>query len=340
MLIVIQSPICLLMAIAHYGVSENTFIFVQDESSISRTRGRNIALRQEFVTQIFETSRLSYLNLTPDLAADYINHSNQDVAVDFQISGRLWQKRVFPLRQDSEFIRKLDLLSFGADNLLPFSNMTDKFRSVRAFKEHSIWSRLLRGFCADTVLVPAFSHGTKRTFVKTELLTLDCKTIFDVNFFTISRLISKYLPDLLKVSSIPTIIVSPDNLDIREKHISEIVAITNDLIFKLGEKVNVLIKPHPATSNANVLIEKISSLLSAKSINQAYDLNAELLKSIPLELLLNVFKDYYYVGVPSSALAFIDPIRASLVKTFDKKLDAHYTRNYRFFLKFHGFPRY
>ncbi len=340
MLIVIQTPICLVMAVARYGCTRNTFVLLSDDLNPDRHRGRDISFRQKLVVQLLEASDLIFNETSVESISDLINGSNQDLAVDFQESRKLLKSGILPLRHDRVTNRRVELLSYGADNLLPFSPLTDYFRSSLAMRENLIWARFLRTLRADTLVVPSLSHQSKRRFLSTELETIDVAKIYSVNKVAISKVVSEYLPMLQSLARSSMIILAPDNLEIMPKHISAIADQTNRLIRSLGNDVNVLIKPHPATSNASELIDLISSRLLKQPINQTCGLDAGSLKSIPMEFLLLDNNDYYFVGVPSSSLAFINPNRAFLVKTYDQKLDALYRRNSRFFLKFHSYPNY
>lgn len=323
------------MATARYGKEGNTFIILRQESNPARHRGRDINFRQELVLKLLKASSLSYVEATAASVGDLIKFSSQDLALDFQISGMLWQNGILPLKKGAKVSRKVELLSFGADNLLPFSKWTDHVRTFFALKENFIWSKFLIALRANTLIVPAISPRPQHKFMGTVLETIDVNTIFSSNNLAIRHLISEYLPSLHVPSDIPMIILSPDNLEIKPKHIEAITALANQLISRLNGKVRVLVKPHPSTSNALELINLISSQLSVKPINQVLDLNPEFLKSIPMEFLLFGKNDHYFIGVPSSVLAFVHPNRVTLVKTFDNKLDALYRRNYRFFLRFH-----
>lgn len=340
MLIVIQTPICLAMAVARYGKIDNTFVLLREDLNPARHRGRDIKFREELVVKLLKDSGLSYVETSAELVGDLIESSSQDLVLDFQISGKLWQNRIIPLGKGAGITRKVELLSFGADNLLPFSKLTDHFRTLLALRENFIWSKFLRALHADTLIVPAISHRPKHKFMGTELETIDVNTIFSLNRMAIDLLISDYLPMLSEPTNIPMIILSPDNLELNPKHISAIAAKANHLMSKLEGNVNVLVKPHPSTSNPSELIDFISTQLSTKPINQIQNIDPELLKSVPIEFLLLANNDHYFVGVPSSCLAFINPNRSFLVKTFDKKLDALYRRNYRFFLRFHQFDQF
>ncbi len=340
MLIVIQTPICLVMAIARYGSTGNTFVLLREDLNPARHRGRDIKFRQELVINLLKASSLSFVETTSELVGDLIQSSNQDLALDFQISGKLWQNGILPLKKETRISRKVELLSFGADNLLPFSNLTDHFRTLLALKENFIWSKFLRALHADTLIVPAISPRPKRKFMGTELETINVDTVFTANRMAISRLISEYLPMLPEPTNVPIIILSPDNLEFKPKHFSAIATKANHLISRLDGNVNVLVKPHPSTSNPSELIDLISSQLSIKPINQILDIKPELLKSVPLEFLISTNRDHYFVGGPSSSLAFVNPNRAFLIRTFDRKLDALYRRNYRFFLRFHEFHQF
>jgi hypothetical protein len=337
MRILIQTPICLLMAIARYGITGNTFILVSGNDNPLRHRGRDLNLRREITIQILESLQIPYQEMDCDNLAIYLRISKENLAVDFQLSGRLWQLGLLPINTDMSSTRQLELLSFGADNLLPFSDFSDNFRSLRAFRDNRIWSEYLRSILANKIIVPSTVQRPTKIFASTELQTIEVSEIKKVSMTAVNKVLSQFLWKIDDPSTKSLIVVAPDNIEISSQHVFKISEAVNKLSLSLNNEVNVLIKPHPSTLNASELIESISSLLLIEPINIRFNIAINQIQAIPIEFFYLKYPNSHYVGVPSSSISFLDKDKIQLVETGNRKLDSLYRRNYRFFLQFHGF---
>jgi len=336
--ILILTPVCLAMAIARYGkVGHHFFVLREDENS-QRHRGRDLQLRHALLIEMLNLSGINYHESSLSEIPQVLAESEADIAIDFQLCGKLWQLGILPVKKHGWQPRKrVELLSFGADNLLPFSNFRDSLRSPRAFKEISIWRKLFRKIEADSIVVPSHRSGYNRNYLRTKLETISIEDIRSANKEIATRVTSGLGRELLTESTNALLIICPDSNEINIEHICDLVKISREIIADNASGMDILVKPHPSSTVSTELIQEIASRVGIETLNSKLGIDAKQLQATPLEFIFLARKNTYYVGVPSASVAFLKPDRVRLTKVPNRELNSLYMRSYRFFVRFNKF---
>ena len=338
MQILILTPVCLAMAVARYGkVGHDYFVLREDENS-QRHRGRDLQLRHALLIEMLNVGGIKYHETSLSKISQVLAESEVDVAIDFQLCGKLWQLGLLPVKQHGTQPRKrVELLSFGADNLLAFSSFRECLRSPRAFKEISIWRKLFKRIEADSIIVPSNRSRFYRSYLRTTLETISIEDIRSANKEITARITSGLGRELLTETGNALLVICPESNDLNIKHICELVKISRAIIAGNISGMDILVKPHPSTTVSAELIQEIASRIGLETLNGKLGINAKQLQSTPIEFIFLARENTYYVGVPSASVAFLKPEQVWLTKVPDRKLNALYMRSYRFFVRLNKF---
>lgn len=340
MQILILTPVCLAMAIARYGKVGHDFFVLREDENTQRHRGRDLQLRHALLIEMLNLSGIKYYESSLSVITQVLEESEADIAIDFQLCGKLWQVGILPLRQhDSQPRKRVELLSFGADNLLPFSNFRDSLRSPRAFKEISTWRKLFRNIEADSIVVPSNSSDFYRKYLHTTLETICIEDIRSANKEIATRITSGLRKELVTETRNDLLIICPESSELNTEHICDLAKISRAIIGADISGIDILVKPHPASTVSTELIQEIESRIGIETLNTKLDINSKQLQATPIEFILLARENLYYVGVPSSSVAFLKPDQVWLTKVPNRKLNALYTRSYRFFIRFNKLSR-
>lgn len=338
MLILILTPICFAMALARYGTSGNTYIVMREDENIQRHRGRDLNLRHRHLMKIMSARGVEFHEYTPDEISAILNSSNRDLAIDFQLTGKLWRLGLLPIQDNgTQGRRRVELLSFGTDNLIPFSNFYHTFMSARAFKEYGLWKKHFRNLRADAMIVPSNNTNIARRYRRTKLETIEIEKIRITNLEVTSIITSDLPKEIVKDNNRELIVLSPEGTELNIEHINELVQATNKVINNNPGNFQILIKPHPSSPIADLLIDEISSKFDFTVLNHELNIQSKLLQSIPIEFIFFARPNSYFVGIPSSAIVFLNSDRVTLIAVPDKKLSAQLKRSYKYFLQFNKF---
>lgn len=334
MRIFVVYPMCLLLAIAKFGCQNNHFYVLREDSHILRRRGRNLELRHEILLKMFKQRDISFQEVTELELVEIFSNSTEDFAVDFQLAGRFQRLNLIPLDNYMRG-RKLFLLSFGADNLIPFGRFLDTFRSPKSYKEIVIWKKFLKKLQADFILVPSIKHLPSKKYGKTILSSVPLNKLNNSEYTYIHKLTSDLLSLNSEFQNSQFLIIAPDNSEFNRDHLSALVAEARRLLTKNETKFFILFKPHPASQSAPEELAFIESELGSNTFNTLFTIELEALKSFPLEFLFIAYPSSLYVGTPSASLALIPDSQISLVRTFNKKVDNLLLRSFRVFFSVH-----
>ncbi len=334
MRIFILTPMCLLLALAKFGDQNNYYYVLREESNISRHRGRNLKLRHELLLKMFHQRNICFQEVTDLDLVEIFTNSTEDFAVDFQLAGRFQRLNLIPLDNYMRG-RKLFLLSFGADNLIPFGRFLDAFRSPKSFKEIVIWKKFLKKLQADFMLVPSIKDLPSKKYGKTKLSSVPLNKLNNSEYTYIHKLTSDLLLLNSEFKDSQFLIVAPDNSEFNKNHLSALAAEARRLLANTETEFSILFKPHPASKSAPEELAFIESELGSKTFNTLSTIDLEALKSVPLEFLFIAYPSSLYVGTPSASLALIPDKQISLVGTFKKELDKLLLRSFRAFFSLH-----
>lgn len=334
MRIFVLTPMCLLLALAKFGDQNNHYYLLREDSNVSRHRGRNLNLRHELLLKMFHQRNIPFQEVTELDLIGIFSTSTEDFAVDFQLAGRFQRLNLIPLRNYMRG-RKLFLLSFGADNLIPFGRFLDTFRSPKSFKEIVIWKKFLKILQADFMLVPSIKNLPSKKYGKTVLSAVPLNKLNNSEYTYLHKLTSDLLFSNSELNDSQLLIIAPDNSAYNRNHLSALAAEARRLLTKTETEISILFKPHPASKSAPEELAFIESELGSKTFNTLSTIDLEALKSVPLEFLFIAYPSSLYVGTPSASLALIPDRQISLVRTFNKKLDNLLLRSFRAFFSLH-----
>lgn len=336
MQIFVLYPMCLILALAKFG-SQNEFFVLDDLTPSSRIKGRNVGLRESLLIRILGYLEIPFKKISTDSLSDILANSSKDIAVDFQLAGRFFRLGLLPLDKNSH--RKIFLLSFGADNLLPFGKKIEAFRSLKSFKEIHIWKNFFRNLRADFLVIPSIRNLPQKSYSNTELITISLDDLKSNLYDLIKEMVVEILDSNKKLKVNQLIILSPDNSSFNKEHLLKIVAEANQQIFKFEGECHILYKPHPATNAEISELHFVEFHLGFQTLNSIAQIDLETLKAIPLEFFLIAFPNTYYVGAPTSSLSLLPQNQFSLVKTFNRELDRLLLRSYKTFFALHGITK-
>ncbi len=336
--ILILTPVCFAMALARYGASGHTYIVMREEANAQRHRGRDLNLRHQHLLKIMRASGVEFHEYSSAEIAAVVSLENRDLAVDFQLTGKLWRLGILPVDNNgAEDRKRVELLSFGSDNLIPFSNFTNYFMSTRAFKENRIWKKHFRNLRADAMIIPSNNSEVVKYYRQTKLVTLAIEDIRKANLHITSSIMNNLPREFVENNSKELLVLSPESAELSLKHVSEIVKAANKVIGNNPEDFEILIKPHPSSPVADVLINEITSKFNFLTLNQKLNIDSKVLQSIPIEFIFFSKPNSFFVGVPSSSIVFLNSSRVELVSVPLRKLRAQYKRSYKYFLQLNQF---
>lgn len=331
----------LIQAVVKFGQYKNNFVIIEEENNPKRDRGRNQQLKYEHSLFIADYLNLNYVKLNKKELKTLRMPVFDDVAIDSTITGALNYYNYF--HREFKNLSKLYILTFGADNLMPFGRAPKSLEYLRYRKEQNKWGNFLISANVDFVLAPGNHLKKELTFSKTNLeliSTLEiCNLInvFEMEFFT------RFLPSMHSILDDNFTILSLDNLSCEKRHFDMIESIVLKKITESSPKkkrsLNILIKPHPACQDVEIMINYIQNRFrkfGIQTLNELYNIDSESLKGIPLEFIKAKFMKSKYVGIPSSAAAFFHSNDVMFVKSFNRKLDRLLFRSYYNFNKIHG----
>lgn len=334
MKIFVLTPMCLSLAIAKFGDRENSFYVLKEDSNILRHRGRNLELRHELMLKILNQKNISFQEVTDNDLIEIFSNSTEDFVVDFQLAGRFLRLNLIPLSNHRQG-NKLFLLSFGADNLIPFGKLLDMFRSPKSFKEIVIWKKFLRTLKADYLLVPSIKNLPSRKYGKTVLSSVQFNNQGHNELAYIRKITSDFLFAGSALKIIHFLIIAPDNSEFNKAHLSALATETKRQLSRDETEIHILFKPHPASKSTAEELAFLESELGFETFNTVFKIDLEALKSLPLEFLFIASPSSLYVGTPSASLSLIPDGQISLVSTFNKKLDKLLLRSFRAFFSIH-----
>ncbi len=326
------------MALARYGAKGHTYIVMREDENSQRHRGRDLNQRHKHLLRLMRASGVEFQEVVSSEIRSILNSTNKDLAVDFQLTGKLWHLGILPVENKrAEGKRRVELISFGSDNLIPFSNFSHTFMSARAFKENRIWKKHFRNLRAEVMVVPSNNTRDVRKYRRTRLETIAVDQIRKANFEVAAKVTLDLPQELLHNNKENLLVISPESVDVDNRHVGELVKAVKKVINSNPTKFEILIKPHPSSPKADDLINEIASKLDFLVLNHSLEIDSKLLQSIPLEFIFFARPNSYFVGVPSSAIVFLNPNQVFLTRVSDKKLNAQYKRSYEYFLHFNQF---
>ena len=338
MYILILTPVCFALALARYGTIGHTYIVMREDENSKRHRGRDLNQRHQHLLRLMRASGVEFQEVVSSEIRSILTSTNKDLAVDFQLTGKLWHLGILPMENKrAEGKRRVELISFGTDNLIPFSNFSHTFMSARAFKENRIWKKHFRNLRAEVMVVPSNNTTEVRKYRRTRLETIAIEQIRKANFEVAAKVTIDLPKELLHNDKENLLVISPESVDLGNRHVGDLVKAAKKVIDSNPTKFEILIKPHPSSPKADDLINEIASNFDFSVLNHSLKIDSKLLQSIPLEFIFFAKPNSYFVGVPSSAIVFLDPNRVFLTRVTDKKLNAQYKRSYEYFLHFNQF---
>lgn len=338
MYILILTPVCFAMALARYGATGHTYIVMREDENSKRHRGRDLNQRHQHLLRLMRASGVEFQEVVSSEIRSILTSTNKDLAVDFQLTGKLWHLGILPMENKrAEGKRRVELISFGSDNLIPFSHFSHTFMSARAFKENRIWKKHFRNLRAEVMVVPSNNTREVRKYRRTRLETIAVEQIRKANFEVAAKVTMDLPKELLHNNKENLLVISPESVDVDNRHVGDLVKAAKKVIDSNPTKFEILIKPHPSSPKADELINEIASNFNFLVLNHSLGIDSKLLQSIPIEFIFFARPNSYFVGVPSSAIVFLNPNRVFLTRIPDKKLNAQYKRSYEYFLHFNQF---
>jgi hypothetical protein len=331
-IVLVNYPINLLISIALFGPN-NEFILVTEDSNSARHKGRNLALKRQLCEKLLDALACKYRIVhIKDLSFNYDSCFNE-IVVDSTVSSAVLRA----IKQSNKDLRKVStcILSFGADNLLPFASISLDQISIRAFNERRAWSKFYKDNNVNTLVTLGRNRFNALDFHSTKLLNITYQDLLKYQEIISTKILFKYFPSFQLEESTKLIIISLDDMTSDRNLISDVVAHVNALT-KENASYDLLIKPHPASTIVDEMIEAIESATGLVSINTTMSLDSELLKAMPLEFFILHHQNSHYVGTISSAIALLDTNSVSLCKSHVPGINKKLKRSYSSFLKLNG----
>lgn len=105
-------------------------------------------------------------------------------------------------------------------------------------------------------------------------------------------------------------------------------------IVTMQKKIPYIVKPHPNISFNQKILKQIEKVIGYSSLNKRDKNNLELIRVVPLEIILSYYINSEYIGVYTGSVNFIGSKRTHWVLTGDKKMDKVLKIYYSEFVKY------
>lgn len=290
--------------------------------ALARNSKRNFKVYIHLATKILRQKNFNYTIIKPDQIGKIVETCNANkiflemgyfyLVKEFIDSDRSWRKK------ESQQKTELIAINSGVDLFIGTAAYVKNLHSPRKILAIYRWKRgLNRILRNDSWLIPSVSEQ--------EIIILGKKTL-QVSQKAINTVLNSLFKDeeiaavfnKIKNRNSPLIILAL-GMPISDEHIANLASAYKHLTN--NHKFDFLVKPHPNITLSAKQLKLIEQKVGTQSCNYLDKNSIEIIRSLPLESILNYFPKSIYVGFFTGGINYVDPSRVYWINSGDRRID-------------------